>query len=331
MHEFDWTNSLRRDKTKILGHGYWRDVWPVLDTEPASRSRLKKVALKTIRYEHDYNERNFHRHIRDAIVSERLTPSPLVTSIYSFCGNSGYFEFASEGSLADRLEEHYYAKMDDKSEENRNNPDEDEEKILDQYSKLSIAHQVAAGLADFHDAYAMRDKHGEITSAAMVHADITTDQFILVDGVYKLNDFNRCRFMRRYRNSADLGGDGKPCGFSVQNNPAKNRSPEEYAYTVETEKIDIYSMGNIFYTMLTDLDPWEETNEKKAQDAVKKGIRPEVPPSIKSSTDVVDMALRKMMYKCWQHKPGDRPRARIVADYFSKKLSELDSDKRKIE
>eukprot|EP00584_Thalassiosira_punctigera_P024290 CAMPEP_0172568646 /NCGR_PEP_ID=MMETSP1067-20121228/120637_1 /TAXON_ID=265564 ORGANISM="Thalassiosira punctigera, Strain Tpunct2005C2" /NCGR_SAMPLE_ID=MMETSP1067 /ASSEMBLY_ACC=CAM_ASM_000444 /LENGTH=483 /DNA_ID=CAMNT_0013360293 /DNA_START=65 /DNA_END=1513 /DNA_ORIENTATION=- len=299
LHENDWVTSVRTSKTKILGNGYWRDVWPVLDSEPSSLLRQKKVALKTIRYEHDYTERNFHRHVRDAIVSERLTSSPLVTSIYAFCGNSGYFEFATGGSLANLLEQHYVAKMNAESNKKLGRShveNDDDNKVLDQHTKLSLAYQVAAGLADFHDADAMRDKNGEIISAAMVHADITLDQYINVGGVYKLNDFNRCRFMRQYRSSAESGGDGKPCGFQVDNNPAKNRSPEEYAYTVETEKIDIYSMGNIFYSILTDMDPWEETIEKKAQEAVMRGERPYVPLAIKASKDFVDTALRKMMW-----------------------------------
>ena len=93
---------------------------------------------------------------------------------------------------------------------------------------------------------------------------------------------------------------------------------------METEKVDIYSMGNIFYTMLTDLDPWEDTRTEKAQKAVMNGERPEVPDEVKSSTDPADVAIKKMMYKCWAHKPEDRPRARTVADFLAKKLKELD-------
>eukprot|EP00581_Thalassiosira_minuscula_P015079 CAMPEP_0183732958 /NCGR_PEP_ID=MMETSP0737-20130205/39809_1 /TAXON_ID=385413 /ORGANISM="Thalassiosira miniscula, Strain CCMP1093" /LENGTH=561 /DNA_ID=CAMNT_0025966113 /DNA_START=85 /DNA_END=1766 /DNA_ORIENTATION=- len=311
LHENDWVTGVRKSKTKILGSGYWRDVWPVLDSEPSTLSWEKKVALKTIRYEHDYSERNFHRHIRDAIVSERLTSSPRVTEIYAFCGNSGYFQFASGGSLNDRLEEHYMAKYENLGRKEGGENDDDAV-ALDQRSKLDLAYQVAAALADFHDVDAMRNGDGEIISAAIVHADITADQFVFIDGAFKLNDFNRCRFMRRYRNSTNLGGDGKPCGFYVGNNPAKNRAPEEYAYDIETEKIDIYSMGNIFYSLLTDKDPWEETSTNKAQKNVMKGKRPEVPASIKTSKNPVDVALRKVMWRCWQHKPEDRPRARSV-------------------
>ena len=355
LHEFDTTQSLRNEKTKIVGSGYWRDVWRVMDSAPSvrtqrpfsrkkRRSEWKKIALKTLCYGHEFTEYNYDRHRRDALVSERLTHSPHVVSMFGFCGNSGFFEYASGGSLGDRLYEHYMAMMDAESRENlgRGSGNSDYSKPLDSYAKLDLAHQVAVALADTHDADALRDRHGKITSAAIVHADITPDQFINVGGVYKLNDFNRCRFMRQYFNStgafstvdfhSDINrtseGDGKPCGFFVENNPSTYRSPEEYAYAEETEKIDVYSMGNIFYSLLTDLDPWEETTESNAQQLVLKGKRPEVPQVKAQSVDFVDMALREVMYLCWEHDPAKRPRARNVANFLSKKLTAFNSEHR---
>lgn len=46
-------------------------------------------------------------------------------------------------------------------------------------------------------------------------ADITPSQFIYINGRWKMNDFNRCRFMRVYKD------DKKPCGFHVGANPGK--------------------------------------------------------------------------------------------------------------
>jgi hypothetical protein len=46
-------------------------------------------------------------------------------------------------------------------------------------------------------------------------ADITPTQFIMIDGKYKVNDFNRCRFMRV--NTTD----NSECGFNVGMNPGK--------------------------------------------------------------------------------------------------------------
>ena len=97
------------------------------------------------------------------------------------------------------------------------------------------------------------DKEGV---ASIAHTDITPGQFVLVDGVYKLNDFNRARFIRWSRE------EDRPCGYYVGKNPGKvcsmrshkarfrsatlttlrchnyqNRSPEEYKYEEQTEKV----------------------------------------------------------------------------------------------
>lgn len=81
--------------------------------------------------------------------------------------------------------------------------------------------------------------------------------------------------------------------------------------------------------MLTNMDPWEETGSEKAHKAIIEGKRPKIPSEVLSSEDPVDVALRKVMHQCWEHKPEDRPRARALADYLSKELSALSSDKNK--
>ena len=340
LHELNMPHSLEVGKSKILGNGFWRDVWRVLDLVPPSPSfantkqdvRNNAIVLKTIRYKHKYTEYNFDRHRRDALASERLTSSPRVVDMFAFCGQSGFFEYSSGGSLEDRIQEHLMAIMDEENRKQlgRNDGDDVENsnyaRPLSQYDKLHLAYQVAAALADAHDADALRDANGKIISAAIVHADITPGQFIEFGGVYKLNDFNRCRFMRWYHNSTNdvvNGYYGKPCGFRVGFNPSRYRSPEEYAYDEETEKIDIYSVGNIFYTLLTDLEPWADYSEKKAQKRVLDGKRPKVPEEKKQSVDFVDVALRQAMYGCWLTDPKERPRARKIADYLSSKLQKL--------
>ena len=59
--------------------------------------------------------------------------------------------------------------------------------------------QMAQGIADMHDFEGR---------PSIAHTDITLSQFILVDGSFKLNDFNPARFMRWNitRN--------EPCGFT---------------------------------------------------------------------------------------------------------------------
>ena len=50
MHETDLYNDMRQQKTRLIGNGYWRDVWPVYDSQPLTLKVEKKVALKTIRW-----------------------------------------------------------------------------------------------------------------------------------------------------------------------------------------------------------------------------------------------------------------------------------------
>ena len=281
---------------------------------------------------HDYDDWTFHRHGRDAIVSERLTSSPRVTSIFAFCGNSGYFDFADGGSLADRLEEHWEALDDANNEEEergkQKSDDNKDARILDQRTKLSLAHDIAAALADLHDADGMRNASGDIISASMVHADITTDQFIIIDGHWKLNDFNRCQFMTRFRITGGDGGDGLPCGFHFGINPGKSRSPEEYNYQEETEKVDVYSLGNVFYTILTDEIPFDDVSDMQAVKDIKNGIRAKIPPRLLTSEDPVDIALRTVVEQTWRQEPQDRPRARTLADYLAKELEKIANVKR---
>jgi len=184
LHEHD-LGLVTESTVKILGSGYWRDVWRVKDGQG------DKQVLKTIRYEHDYEDRNYDRHRRDALAMERLTSSPNIVDIYAFCGNSGIFEYAPGGDLEDML---WY------SDEKWNSTE-----------KLIVSYQVALGISDVHNV----EGNGR---PSIAHTDITTSQFVYSDGRYKLNDFNRCRFITWNEKK------NKQCGFHVGNNPGNVRS-----------------------------------------------------------------------------------------------------------
>jgi serine/threonine protein kinase len=274
------------ESVRLLASGYWRDVWKVQDGQD-------RTVLKTIRYEHDYEPRNQDRHRRDAMAMEQLTSSQWVMDIYGYCGNSGIFEFADGGSLDDSL-------------------DASDEAPWSSSERLVVAFQVASGIAAVHN----YPKEG---IPAIAHTDITTSQFVYVNSaaIYKLNDFNRCRFIRwdTKRNTT--------CPFKVGNNPGNFRSPEEYAYEGETEKIDVYSMGNIFYALLTGLWPFEELKSKKAKNLVKKGSRPPIPEAILNTTDMFDQTLLNATRACWIQDPEKRATARQIQKYIESQLIKL--------
>ena len=146
---------------------------------------------------------------------------------------------------------------------------------------------------------------------SIVHADISPGQFIFIDGLYKLNDFNRCRYLRRNVTS------GGTCGFTAANNPGRRRAPEEYKYESENEKIDVFSMGHIFYTILTGKLPFIEFESKEVYKKVKKGHLPKLADDLQQSTDPVHVALKKAMEMCYTYKPEHRASATEVLDYLT--------------
>ena len=59
-----------------------------------------RVAMKTMRFMHEYTDRNFDRHRKDALVMERLSSSPNVVDLFSNCGSTTLTEFANQGSVS---------------------------------------------------------------------------------------------------------------------------------------------------------------------------------------------------------------------------------------
>lgn len=261
----------------VLGrHGFFRDVWLTQDEDVATSNKL---ALKTLRMKRDVDLRTFDMHRMDAVASERLTSSSLVVNIFGYCGNSAIYEYGEGGSI-------------DQAVWNFDHP-------VPYLERLRIAVSIAKAIATVHD-------------MNIVHADIMTSQFILVNGEYKLNDFNRCTF--QYWNTTS---NTETCPYLY---PDENiwlfRSPEEYAYQRQTEKIDVYSMGNIFYMLLEDELPWFELNKVKGQKAVEKAVlagqRPIITSAARDSADPAVNALRHAMNLCWTHDWRNRPSARDV-------------------
>lgn len=80
---------------------------------------------------------------------------------------------------------------------------------------LFLAHyeatQVASAIADVHNV----DREGQ---ASMAHTDVSPVQFVRYDGIYRLNDFNRARFI-----GWNTTTNNEACGYYVGSNPGKVR------------------------------------------------------------------------------------------------------------
>lgn len=153
------------------------------------------------------------------------------------------------------------------------------------------------GLASLHNA----DREGQ---ASIAHTDISFSQFIFVKGQLKLNDFNRARFILKYKHN------DTNCPYHVGKNPGKWRSPEEYKYEPQSEKVDVYSFGNVIYVLLQEDAPFRDVNFKDVSKAVIEGKRPSVYYDVWNSTDRIVQTLKSAMMMCHRHDPVDRPTAR---------------------
>lgn len=243
-----------------------------------------------------------------------MTSSKYVVDIYSYCGNSGIFEYGTGGDIYDLLwpkssKSGSLLSLLGNTSSNHQSKSPFQSK-LGYIDKLKIALHVAMAVADIHNV----DKEG---SASIAHADITPSQFIYIDGIFKLNDFNRCRFIswNYWKN--------QPCEYRVRQNPGKFRSPEEYHHHNQSEKVDVYSMGNVFYTLLTEIWPFDKDKEDVAQHKVMAGDRPEIPEHIYESKDPSAVVLRRAISMCWAQKPNVRANARTIEQFLTDELEKI--------
>jgi len=177
--------------------------------------------------------------------------------------------------------------------------------------------QVATAIADMHNVD-MDDR------PSIAHTDITPGQFLrTAEGKCKLTDFNRVRFLRK-----NMTADGVPCSYIVGRNPGKFRSPEEYNHVQQTEKVDCYSMGNVFYSLLTEYWPFEGMDEKEAQQEIMDGERPPIDHNIRNSSDPIDAAFIKAISMCWRQNPEKRATAKEVKHFLAEQIKSIENDAR---
>ena len=86
-----------------------------------------------------------------------------------------------------------------------------------------------------------------------------------------------------------------------------------------TEKIDIYSLGNIFYRLITGYDPWmeylnenggiDEDRQHQLEKGKLQGMAPVLPAEAEQTKNVALIGIRNVMKKCFRLNPEERPPA----------------------
>jgi hypothetical protein len=118
------------------------------------------------------------RALVDAKVMERLTKSHYVENIYSSCGMSQLLDLGEEGGIVELVRASRKAGHD----------------TMDPTDKLKILIQIVSSIADLHSF----EDDGIVS---VTHNDICCHQFILIDGIYKLNDFHLATMSKKDDNN----------------------------------------------------------------------------------------------------------------------------------
>jgi serine/threonine protein kinase len=133
------------------------------------------------RYEDDFDQSNFDYANKDAMVMERLTASPYVVDIFTTCGATQVIEYSEGGNIHDLIKIARLAGVDK----------------MPSIDKLRICVQIVAAVADMHS-------FEKDSIPSLSHNDLCCHQFLLVDGVYKLNDFHLAKYMKKNKNTNEM-------------------------------------------------------------------------------------------------------------------------------
>ncbi|KAL3807969.1 hypothetical protein ACHAXA_010771 [Cyclostephanos tholiformis] len=363
IHEIDLRGAVRRDSYVdedaisrndlpwgFVGNGLWRDVFscdPRGEADDASSSRTPHrppAVLKVMKSEHPYDHRNFERHRRDALVMERLSSSHHLVSIYGYCANTVLTE-----AISHTLDDVIYARENEEVKrwsprsgyvtkpplESWMGKDEHGTPLATRETELGrirLALGVFRGLVDLHEGVGASGDN--IEWLPIVHADLQAKQYLVdsLTGKIYLNDFNRCRFLTKLNSTVSDGNDaGGPrsrtlesCPLYIPTAPGSARAPEEYDMAPLSEKIDVYSAGNILYGIITGLRPWSDERGKHIRAAIQMGERPLVNDTIRNAVGTVDAELTRLLDRVYEHDPNKRASAReIVGELESLLTTEL--------
>jgi serine/threonine protein kinase len=353
------SNGLWRDVFSVDPHGetvisyYNNNNNTITNYTP----RRPPAVLKVMKSEHQFDIRNLERHRRDALVMERLSSSHHLVSIYGYCANTVLTQAISH-TLDDVIyarENENVAKWSSRSGYVTRPPlvswmgkDDITGELVatreTELGRIQLALGVFRGLQDLHDGVVNNGRTASSNNTTttttewlpIVHADLQEKQY-LVDshtGRIYLNDFNRCRFMTKKRvsstrssatNNNTWGANNsgtiiESCPLFIPTAPGSARAPEEYDMAQLSEKLDIYSAGNILYGIITGNRPWDNDRGKHLKAAIQRGERPIVNDTIRYATGTVDAELTRLLDRVYEHDPLKRASAREIVNELEQLL-----------
>lgn len=228
----------------------------------------------------------------DALVMESLTSSPRIVNIYGHCSTSVATEDMHQEIEYQIINGTGYATAEEIKQQERIALDVSPRNKFSPDEKLVLALKMAEAIADLHG----------FKDGVIVHGDIQLCQYLINrDGQLKLNDFNRAEVMLWDTKKQDY------CRFRSGLVYGNYRSPEEDEDEPLNEQIDVFSLGNNFYGLLTGL--WvfyEYQDDSIVQEKVKNAQLPFIDGRYKFNRSYAEKSLVKAIELCLKHDPDER-------------------------
>ncbi|KAK1739531.1 hypothetical protein QTG54_010074 [Skeletonema marinoi] len=275
-----------------------------------------KFVYKTVKYHREVEFRMVDEQRKDALVMERASSSNFIPNLHGYCSIGVIMDFMPEGNMHDYLKGARLAKK------------KGEDGSLSPVDKLRVAIHIASSVRDLHETG--DDK--EIP--AFFHNDICCHQYLFQNGIFKLNDFNYAQPMAFVKKDTtekenelclrDSSNMGMWKARSFEEHLAKSNDARLEPFS--GDKTDVNMMGNLMYTILTDLYLFEQPElltRSQTTEALVAGKRSPYPDDIENSTDPAHVAVKKAIDMCWEEKWNKRPSARIITDYLMGQLQDI--------
>ena len=234
---------------------------------------------------------------KDSNVMNLLSSSSRIADIYSFCALSSVIEFAP-GFIEQKV-------MPTGGETDGDDPVPINS--LEPMEKLEMALELSKVIATMHG-------H---SGGVIANVDVQLGQFSRgSDGLIKMVDFNRAEILLFDEDY------GQYCRFENGAPPDGSlRSPEEIVDSPLTEAVDVYSLGNVFYSVLTGLIVNGDYKTAEAHSRVKHGVTEEIDVRYFEERSGAEYALVQAIQWCWTFNVDNRPTIFEIVEYLEEEMA----------
>ncbi|CEG48098.1 tkl protein kinase [Plasmopara halstedii] len=280
--ELNCTNINQLEEGEFLGKGFWREVFK-------SKWNGRDVAVKRVK-KHLLNRADIiPRHIEECASIFSIRNEPNIVGLVGWCKTTVVVEY-----IPYQLDTLLF----------------ESEEPVSVHRALELARDAARGVAQLHNA----------PGGPFVHTDLQARQFLIdANGTLRLNDFNRVKY------SGPRLVNGTPtnenCTFRTSVAKGKWRSPEEYSRRKLDEKLDIYSLSIVLWTLRAREKPFVYWERETVYEKVPYGAR----PPVEAMSDY-PLEMQELIVRGWDNDPKNRPTASEMAEEIDRILKRFENN-----